>query len=159
MADATPTQSDNAQVSSTAVSGDWQRLANLGTLIRELSNQQCMQDLRHLFQHADSLQATVKQQETTIAELNRRLQAQIDESNRLVKEHKDRQEEVIESHARLLRKKDDEKVALNQAFTRQESDLHDSKTSAQQMKEHVQSLNDQLQQQVNEIEKIEAHLR
>ena len=66
---------------------------------------------------------------------------------------------MIESNARLLRKRDDEKTALQQALTRQEEEL---RSTAKQMQE-LSAVNKQCQEQIDaqdvETRRIEAQLR
>lgn len=146
-------------MSSNPTPSDWSRLTDLSRVLKQLSEQSCVHELQYLFKHVETLQAQVSEHEATIKSQERTMMVKSDEVIRLKKEHKDRQEEVIESHTSLLRRRDDEKTALNQALTRQEGELNEARTSAQHLQEHIQMLQEQIQGQDAEVKKIESLLR
>jgi len=145
-------------MSKSEVSSKWSHLAELSKVVKELSERKCVKDLEDLFKHVEMIQEKVREQEATIKSQEEMMLAKSDEVIRLKKEHKDRQEEVIEFHTNHIRKKDDEKTALNQALSRQAEELTQAKTVVQHLEEHIQLLEGQLKGQDAEGKKIESQL-
>lgn len=137
----------------------WTRLTDLSSTIRQLTEQTWVKDLEDLRNHIQSLQTKNHEQEATIKSQEQTMLVKADEVVRLSQEHRNRQEEAIEFHTNLIRKRDEEKSALQQALTRQGDELNEAKTSAQHSQEHAQALQGQIQAQDVEVRKLETRLR
>ncbi|KAK5069085.1 hypothetical protein LTR64_008832 [Lithohypha guttulata] len=146
-------------MSSNSTSDNRSHLDDLVGVLKQLSEQSCIHELQRLLKRVETLRTKVSEYEAIIKSQETTMMAKSDEVIRLKKEHKDRQEEIIEFHASLLRKKDDEKSALNQAFTRQEGELNEARTSVQNLQQHTQTLQEQIKGQDAEVKKIESSLR
>lgn len=108
----------------------WTRLLDLSSTIRQLTEQTWVKDLEDLRNHVESLQSTIREREATIRSQEQTMLVKADEVVRLNQEHKARQEEAIEFHTNLIRKRDEEKLALQQALTQQGGELSEAKSSA-----------------------------
>ncbi|KAK5093741.1 hypothetical protein LTS08_008841 [Lithohypha guttulata] len=146
-------------MSSNSTSDNRSHLDDLVGVLKQFSEQSCIHELQRLLKRVETLRTKVSEYEAIIKSQETTMMAKSDEVIRLKKEHKDRQEENIEFHASLLRKKDDEKSALNQAFTRQEGELSEARTSVQNLQQHNQTLQEQIKGQDAEVKKIESSLR
>lgn len=146
-------------MSASDVSDRWTRLTDLPATIRQLTEQTWVKDLEDLRSHMEGLQTKIREQEATIKSQERTMLAKADEVIQLNQEHKHRQEENIELHTNLVRKRDDDRMALQQALTHQEDELREAKTSTQHLQEHAQLLQGQIQAQDVEVKRIESRLR
>lgn len=125
----------------------WSRLANLPSVIQQLTEQPYISDIANILEHVQDLETKIAEQDTLI-------KANTDMVAQLKKEHKDRQKENAEIYAEKVQEKMDEKNRLEGLLESQTDQLKTANISAKNSEKEIAALQEKFSAQGEEVKKL-----